>query len=81
LNSDRKIPDGKSWNHKSFPGSGVEWHPPRPAEIPPPTYWPMMLALAATLMLLGILTSYLFTFVGFLLGGLSLYQWVGELRR
>jgi hypothetical protein len=41
----------------------------------------MMLALAATLMLLGILTSYLFTFVGFLLGGLSLYQWVGELRR
>jgi hypothetical protein len=58
-----------------------EWSEPQPAVIPPPTYWPMALAFAATIMSLGLVTSYFFTLIGLPLLVLSLYRWIEEMRR
>ena len=52
----------------------------QPAVIPPPTYWPMVLAFAASIMLLGLVTSYFFTAAGFPLLVLALYHWIKEMR-
>lgn len=58
-----------------------EWCDAKPAVIPPPTAWPMVLALAATIGLWGILTSWVFVVVGLLLCALSIFQWIQELRK
>lgn len=58
-----------------------EWCDAKPAVIPPPTAWPMVLALAATISLWGILTSWVFVVVGLLLCALSIFQWIQELRK
>jgi hypothetical protein len=52
----------------------------RPEEIPAPTAWPMVLALAATIASWGILTSWVFVVVGLVLSALCLYQWIEEMR-
>ncbi len=58
-----------------------EWCDAKPAVIPPPTPWPMVLALAATIALWGILTSWVFVVVGLLLCALSIFQWIQEMRK
>ena len=57
-----------------------EWCDARPTVIPSPTVWPMALALAGTISLWGILTSWVFVVVGLALSVLSLIQWIGEMR-
>ena len=58
-----------------------EWCEAKPAVIPEPTFWPMILALGVTIGLWGILTSWMFVVVGLLLSLLSVYRWVMELRK
>ncbi len=55
------------------------WNMPKPASIPPPTYWPFVLSLGATLMGLGILTSKVITAAGAVLFILAIIKWIGEL--
>ena len=55
------------------------WSAPLPERIPRPTYWPAIMALAIAFMLFGIVTSWAFTAVGFVMFVLSLAKWIGEL--
>ena len=63
-------------NEKGIPAG---WNMPKPATIPPPTYWPFVLSLGATLMGLGLLTSKVISAVGTVLFILASIKWVGEL--
>jgi len=71
---DGRSPAGDDRNEK-------EWCEARPAVIPAPTVWPMVLALAVTISLWGILTSWLFVVVGLLMTVLSIERWIQEMRR
>ena len=55
------------------------WSMPKPEIIPPPTYWPFVLSLGATLMGLGVLTSNIISAAGAVLFILAVIKWVGEL--
>ncbi len=57
------------------------WNIPKPGVIPPPTYWPFVLSLGATLMGFGVLTSYLISLAGLVLFVLAIVKWVGEMCR
>jgi len=57
-----------------------DWCAARPEEIPAPTAWPMVLALAVTIASWGVLTSWVFVVVGLALTVLSLYQWIEDMR-
>lgn len=57
-----------------------DWCEAKPAVIPEPTYWPMILALGITICLWGTLTSWVFVVTGLLLSVLSAWCWVMELR-
>jgi len=70
--------NGGKHNHAA---PAEEWCDARPAVIPPPTYWPMVLALGVTIGMWGILTSWVFVVVGLLLSALSLYRWIEEMRQ
>jgi hypothetical protein len=52
---------------------------PLPEQLPRPTYWPAMLALAMTLALLGPVTLMPITAVGLGLGAVALIGWVREI--
>ncbi len=60
-------------------GNSAGWNIPKPAVIPSPTYWPFVLSLGATLMGLGVLTSYIISAAGIVLFILAIIKWVGEL--
>jgi putative membrane protein len=55
------------------------WNIPKPAVIPPATYWPFVLSLGATLMGLGVLTSNVISAAGIVLFILAIIKLVGEL--
>jgi hypothetical protein len=57
-----------------------DWCEAKPAVIPEPTYWPMILALGITICLWGTLTSWVFVVTGLLLSVLSACCWVMEMR-
>jgi len=67
----------------SFRGKEQEkpagWNSPKPETIPSPSYWPFVLSLGATLMGLGILTSYIISATGTVLFILAIIKWIGEL--
>ncbi|MGH7907410.1 MAG: cytochrome c oxidase subunit 4 [Candidatus Binataceae bacterium] len=56
-----------------------QWARPLPEKIPPPTYWPAIMSLGIVFILFGVVTSWIFSAVGFVLFLLSLGKWVGEL--
>jgi hypothetical protein len=60
-------------------GNSAGWNIPKPESIPPPTYWPFILSLGATLMGLGVLTSHIISATGIVLFILAIIKWVGEL--
>ena len=70
-----KVPGGAD-----NPGEAGEWSEPRPAEIPPSTYWPLALAFGTTLIALPLVTSPFFFYLGMPLVVLALYHWSRELR-
>ncbi len=55
------------------------WNIPKPEIIPPPTYWPFVLSLGATLLGLGVLTSNIISAMGAVLFIVAIIKWVGEL--
>jgi hypothetical protein len=55
------------------------WKRPLPDHLPRPTYWPAMLALAITIILLGPVTLMPITFVGLGLATVALIGWIGEI--
>lgn len=57
------------------------WSEPRPAVLPEPTYWPAALALGCTLLLWGVLTTWLISAVGLGLLLTSLVGWLRDLVR
>jgi hypothetical protein len=71
------VPAGFSRENEKESSAG--WNIPKPAIIPPPTYWPFVLSLGATLMGLGVLTSNVITVAGIVLFILGIIKWIGEL--
>jgi hypothetical protein len=55
------------------------WNKPLPQSLSRPTYWPSILALAVTLVLLGPVTLMPITGVGLILGAVALIGWIGEI--
>ena len=76
-NNNQPIPTDSSRENEE--GSSAGWSIPKPATIPSPTYWPFFLALGATLMGLGIPTSYVISATGTVLFILAIIKWVGEI--
>lgn len=56
------------------------WHRARPEHIPRPTYWPVVVALAITLIFWGAVSALAISVVGLVLLVISLAGWIGELR-
>jgi hypothetical protein len=75
-NSGDNNPGPAAENGRAIPPG---WHIPQPEFIPPPTYWPFVLSLGATLMGLGVLTSHVITAAGTALFLLGTIKWIGEL--
>ncbi len=71
---DEKITDPA--DERSQPG----WHAPLPEKIPTPTAWPLVLALGATLLAWGVVTSWALSVVGLLLFVAGAGGWIAELR-
>ncbi|MGD9890198.1 MAG: cytochrome c oxidase subunit 4, partial [Dehalococcoidia bacterium] len=57
-----------------------DWNTPAPATTPPPTYWPLFLALAVVMMAYGIIFAWWFVGVGAVMFFAALAGWIGELR-
>lgn len=67
--------------HRLQPGTiPPGWSEPEPKEIPRPTYWPIVMAVAITFIFWGIVTSLIISGVGILLFALSLAGWIGDIR-
>ncbi len=56
------------------------WTVPRPETLPAPTYWPVVLALGTTMILWGLVSSWMLSGVGLLLFALALSGWIGDIR-
>ncbi len=61
-------------------GGRDDWSEPQAQIIPNPTYWPAVLALGVLFMFWGIVTLWVVSLVGFVLLGIALAGWIGELR-
>jgi len=55
------------------------WSQPQPAELPRPTFWPAILAVAICFGLWGVLTSPWLIVVGFAGVVLAATRWIGDL--
>jgi hypothetical protein len=61
-------------------GNRPGWTVPRPETLPAPTYWPVVLALGTTMILWGLVSSWMLSGVGLLLFALALSGWIGDIR-
>ena len=61
------------------PQEDSEWAEPLPAEIPPPTYAPALLALGIVLLLWGLIAGWMVSAVGGLVSAVALAYWIQEL--
>ncbi len=57
------------------------WNRAKPYTLPRPTYWPAALALGNSLLLWGILTTWILSMIGAALCAVSLAGWVREWLR
>jgi hypothetical protein len=78
-NNSENQPDPAGFPQEDKKGNRAGWNVPKPAIIPPPTYWPFVLSLGAALMGLGVLTSNIISASGIVLFILGIVKWVGEL--
>jgi len=56
------------------------WSRPKPEVLADPTWWPALLALGATVMTWGLVTSFVVLIVGFVTFAVSLTGWSGDMR-
>jgi len=59
-----------------FPGGAK----PKPERLPQPTVWPITMALGATLLAFGVVTSWIISVTGLALFLLASYGWFEDLR-
>jgi hypothetical protein len=52
----------------------------QPENLPRPTYWPFFLALGLTFAGWGLIMTWLFSVIGFIVIVVSLYGWINILR-
>jgi cytochrome c oxidase assembly factor CtaG len=78
-NDSENQPDPAGISRENEKENSAGWNLPKPAVIPPTTYWPFVLSLGATLMGLGILTSNVITVTGTVLFILAIIKLIGEL--
>jgi hypothetical protein len=78
-NCSENQPGPAGFSRENEKGNSAGWNIPKPAIIPPPTYWPFILSLGATLMGLGVLTSNIISATGTVFFILAIIKWVGEL--
>ena len=57
-----------------------DWHPPRPAMLSRPTYWPAVLAFGLTATAFGIVTTIAISGIGLLVCAVAIGGWIAELR-
>lgn len=55
------------------------WTRPRPAVVPRPTYWPVVLALGIALLLWGVITTAYLAATGLAIGVIGAGGWIAEL--
>jgi hypothetical protein len=67
-------------NQPPEPAAREGWNVARPEKVPEPTVWPPALALGTTLLLWGLVSSYIITCIGLLLFARALAGWIGEIR-
>ena len=51
----------------------------KPVDLPEPTYWPFFLAFGISLMVWGILTSWLISLIGLIVFVIALGGWISDL--
>ena len=56
------------------------WTRPKPEVLPAHTWWPAFLALGATLIAWGLITSFIVLIIGLITFAVSLAGWIGDLR-
>jgi hypothetical protein len=56
-----------------------EWVKPIPEKTPPPTFWPVSLAMSIIFILWGIISTWVISVVGLILFGISVRGWVMDL--
>jgi len=56
------------------------WNRPKPEAVTEPTWWPSLLALGATFMAWGLITSFIVLLIGLATFAVSLAGWIGEIR-
>ncbi len=61
-------------------GLRTGWHAPDHLDLPAPTYWPAVTALAIVFLAWGIVTFWLISVVGLLLLIVGLAGWIGDLQ-
>jgi hypothetical protein len=57
------------------------WHKPLPQSPPQPTFWPMVMALAITIAMSGIVLDYIVMGVGVALFAVACGGWIGDMLR
>ncbi|HEY9793869.1 MAG TPA: cytochrome c oxidase subunit 4 [Candidatus Obscuribacterales bacterium] len=67
--------------HADNAASGNKAGMPLPERIPPPTVWPVTLALGITLLCFGIVTSWVMSAAGLIFFVLGVVGWFEDLRK
>lgn len=57
-----------------------DWNDARPVLLAKPTWWPMALALGATFICWGLVTSLFIVGIGIIVFAISLAGWIGDIR-
>lgn len=60
-------------------GNGDVPVPSVPEKMPSPSFWPVMLAFGTSLFFWGFFTSLIISLAGFLVMGVSIAGWIGEM--
>jgi hypothetical protein len=58
----------------------ADWPTPQPEHLPAPTYWPAVMAFGTTMLLWGVVASWIISGVGLALTALALAGWIGDIR-
>jgi hypothetical protein len=56
------------------------WNRPKPELLTKPTWWPAALALGSTLLVWGLVTSFIILGIGAVVLAISLAGWIGDIR-
>lgn len=59
---------------------GEDWHPAPPEHVPGPSVWPPAVALGSTLLVWGLITTWILSAVGGLVFAIAVFRWIQEIR-